>query len=372
MGLLDYYRQFEDIDEEELNRERRERRARERALELERVPTVDLSGTEWPNFPNSEIMNAAIAAARGRVNGYPDRHAEVVRRALAERHDVDPEQVVVGNGAAELLRQATLLFLRDGGELVTPWPSYPLYPLMAQRAGGRPVPVPLAGGRVDTDAVLAAVGANTRAVVLCNPNDPTGTYLDSQALGALLSALPDHVNVLLDEAYIEFQDVEDVDACLRLVDAFPRLLVFRTFSKIWGLSGLRAGYVVAPRDATDVLAALAPALGVNVLTQAGVAQALKIGGREIERRRALVIEQRGRVLRALHDMPVDAPDSEANFVWLRAPGLTGSQLAASLERAGVLVAHGGALGDDEHVRAAIRGGAAAERLLAALAGAVSA
>jgi histidinol-phosphate aminotransferase len=367
MGLLDYYRQFDDVDEEQLNQARRERRARERALELERVPAVDLSSTEWPNFPNSEIMNAAIAAARGRVNGYPDRHADAVRRALAERHGVAPEQVVVGNGAAELLQQAALLLLRDGSELVTPWPSYGLYPLMAQRAGGRPVPVDLAGGRVDVDAVLEAITDRTRVVVVCNPNDPTGAYLDSNSLATLIGALPEHVHVLLDEAYAEFQDVEHRDAGLRLVEAFPRLLVFRTFSKIWGLSGLRAGYVVGSTAATDVLAALAPALGVNVLTQAGLAQALKIGDREIERRRALVIEQRGRVLRALHDLPVDAPDSEANFVWLRAPGLTGAELAGRLERAGVIVAHGGALGDDDHVRAAIRGGAAAERLLSALA-----
>src|SRR3954467_1848969 len=124
MGLLDYYRQFDDLDEEVINRELRERRARERALALERVKTIDLSGTEWPNFPNSEIMNAAIYAARGRVNGYPDRHAGEVRRGLAERHGVTPEQVVVGNGAAELLQQAALLFMGDGTELLTPWPSY--------------------------------------------------------------------------------------------------------------------------------------------------------------------------------------------------------------------------------------------------------
>jgi histidinol-phosphate aminotransferase len=371
MGLLDYYRQFEDLDEEELNRARRERRARERAMELEKVPTIDLSGTEWPNFPNSEIMNAAIYAARGRVNGYPDRHAGEVRRGLAERHGVAPEQVAVGNGAAELLQQAALLFMRAGGELVTPWPSYPLYPLMAQRAGGRPVPVELAGGRVDVDALLAAVTERTRVVVVCNPNDPTGTYLESHELARLAGALPEHVHLLLDEAYVEFQDVEDVDACLRLVDAFPRLLVFRTFSKIWGLSGLRAGYVIGAQTATDQLAALAPALGVNVLTQAGLAQALKIGGREIERRRTTVIEQRERALDALHDMPVDAPESQANFLWLRAPGLNGSELAGRLERAGVIVAHGGALGEDEHVRAAIRGAAATERLLSALASATA-
>src|SRR3954449_6078122 len=115
MGLLDYYRQFEDIDEEDINRQLRARRAREKALALEQVPTLDLSSTEWPNFPNSEIMNAAIAAARGRVNGYPDRHAEAARRALAERHGVEPEQIVVGNGAAELLQQAALLLVGEGG-----------------------------------------------------------------------------------------------------------------------------------------------------------------------------------------------------------------------------------------------------------------
>src|SRR3954466_9284681 len=129
MGLLDYYRQFDDVDEEVVNQRLRERRARERALALERVPTIDLSSSEWPDFPNSEIMNAAIFAARGRVNGYPDRHATHVRERLAERHGVQPEQVVVGNGAAELLQQAALVLLGSGGELVTPWPSYPLYPL---------------------------------------------------------------------------------------------------------------------------------------------------------------------------------------------------------------------------------------------------
>jgi histidinol-phosphate aminotransferase len=282
---------------------------------------------------------------------------------LAERHGVQPEQVVVGNGAAELLQLATMVLLR-GGELVSPWPSYPLYPLMAQRAGGRPVAV-----EPSPDAVREGVRDRTRIVVICNPNDPTGTYMRSEELAELIGSLPDHVHVLLDEAYIQFQDVEPEDACLRLVDAFPRLLVFRTFSKIYGLSGLRAGYVVGSTASADVLTALAPALGISVLTQAGLAQALKIGDAEIERRRALVIEQRGRVLNALHDLPVDAPDSQANFVWLHASGLTGAELAGRLERAGVIVAPGGPLGADDHVRASIRGAAATDRLLQALAAA---
>ncbi|MEA2479414.1 MAG: histidinol-phosphate aminotransferase [Thermoleophilaceae bacterium] len=363
MGLLDYYRQFDDVDQEEFNRGLRERRAREKALALEQVPVLDLSRTEWPDFPNSEIANAAVYAARGAINGYPDRYASKLRAALAERHDVAPEQVVVGNGAAELLQSTAHVLLSPGdGELVTPWPSYPLYPLMAQRAGGRPVPVDDAS----VDALLGAVTDRTRVVVLCNPNDPTGTYLSSDAVGELASRLPEQVALLVDEAFVEFVASEPRDSVLRLVDAFPRLVVYRTFSKVWGLSGLRGGYAVASPAATELLGAIAPALGVNAMTQAALLHALRIGDAEIERRRALVIEQRSRVLDALHDMPVDAPPSEANFVWLHAAGLTGAELAARLERAGVLVAAGGPLGADDHVRAAIRGAAGAERLLAGL------
>lgn len=366
MGLLDYYRQFDDVDQESVNRVLRARRAREKAMALAEIPTLDLSNTEWPDFPHSEIMNAAIYAARGRVNRYPDRHATRIRRALAERHGVDAEQVALGNGAGELLQTAALALLGRGDELVTPWPSYPLYPLMAQRAGAKPVPVELAADRVDLERLRAAVTDRTRVVVVCNPNDPTGTYLSAEALAGFAASLPDDVHLLIDEAYVEFQSVEPRDSVLRLVDAFQRVLVFRTFSKAYGLSGLRAGYAVGSPSAASLLGAIAPALGVNVLTQAGVAYTLEMGDREIDRRRALVAEQRGRVLRELHDLPVDAPESEANFVWLHAAGLTGAQLAAGLEEARVLVAPGGPLGADDHVRASIRDAAATDRLLGAL------
>src|SRR5215208_2166788 len=174
MGLLDYYRQFEDVDEEELNVARRERRRREKELALQEVPDLDLSGTEWPEFPNSEVVNASIYTARGRVNGYPDRHAAGVRRVLAERHEVEPEQIVLGNGAAELLQAAAFALLSDRDELLMPWPSYPLYPLMATRAGATPVAVD------DLQELRGAVTDRTRVVVLCNPNDPTGTYIPAE------------------------------------------------------------------------------------------------------------------------------------------------------------------------------------------------
>ena len=362
MGLLDYYRQFDDVDQEEYNRGLRERRAREKALALEQIPVRALSGTVWPDFPTTEVGNAAISAARGRVNGYPDRYAAPLRATLAKRHGVAPEQIVVGNGAGELLQAAAHVLLQPGDELVTPWPSYPLYPLMAQRAGGRPVAV----DDGSLGAVCDAVGERTRVVVLCNPNDPTGEYVPADGVADLASRLPEHVTLLVDEALIQFQAAEPEDSVLRLVDSFGRLVVFRTFSKIYGLSGLRGGYAVASPSASELLAAIAPALGVNALTQAALSQALKIGDPEIERRRSMVIEQRARLLHALHDMPVDAPESQANFVWLHAPELSGAELAGRLERAGVLVAPGGPLGADDHVRAAVRGAAATERLLSAL------
>ncbi|HEX6711756.1 MAG TPA: aminotransferase class I/II-fold pyridoxal phosphate-dependent enzyme [Thermoleophilaceae bacterium] len=366
MGLLDYYRQFDDMSEAEVSERLLKKRDEERAKALAHIPTIDLSGTEWPDFPNSEVMNASIFVARGRINGYPDRHAEKLRRSLAARHDVDPERIVVGNGAAELLQSAAHALLAGGGELVTPWPSYPLYPLMAARAGRRPVAVDMVDDRLDPRRTLAAIGEATRALVICNPNDPTGTYVPADELAALLSEVPDHVEVLLDEAFVQFQDVEDEDACLRLTNAFPRLTVFRTFSKAYGLSGLRIGYAVGSRDSTDLLTRLAPVLGVNALSQAAADYAIGIADREIAERRASVSEQRGKLLAELPELGVQVAPSEANFVWMKVDGISGADLAARLERERVLVAPGGPLGADDHVRAAVRGPNETSRLLLAL------
>jgi histidinol-phosphate aminotransferase len=357
VGFRDYYRQFDDIDEAKLNIERRERRRREKAAALERVPDIDLSGTEWPDLPHSEIVNAAIARARGFVQRYPDRHATSVRRLLAERHGVDPDQVVLGNGAADLLHSAALSLLSPGDELAMPWPSYPLYPLLAAHAGG--TPVPLEGPDIST-----ALTPSTRVLVLCNPNDPTGSYVPSSELRDLLGALPDQLHVLLDEALVHFQDAEDVDACLRLVEDFPRLLVVRTFSKIYGLSGLRAGYAVGS-DAR-LLAATAPVLGVNALTQAAVEYALRTGDAEIERRRHTVARERKVLTEQLRELGVDVTDSQANFLWIRVRDMSGDQLANGLRKQGVIVAPGGPLGEDHHIRAAVRNEAASNRLLSAI------
>jgi histidinol-phosphate aminotransferase len=366
MGLLDYYRQFDDMSEAEITERLLRKRDEERAKAVAHIPTIDLSGTEWPDFPNSEVMNASIFVARGRINGYPDRHAEKLRRRLAARHGIDAERIVVGNGAAELLQAAAYALLGGGGELVIPWPSYPLYPLMAARAGGRPVAVDMVDDRLDPRRTLAAIGKHTRALVVCNPNDPTGTYVSADDLAHLLGQVPDHVHVLLDEAFVHFQEVEGEDACLRLTDAFPRLTVFRTFSKAYGLSGLRIGYAVGSHDSTDILTRIAPVLGVNALSQAAADYAVGIADSEIAERRQLVAEQRELLEAELPRLGVEAAPSQANFLWMKVDGISGAELAARLERERVLVAPGGPLGADDHVRAAVRGPNESSRLLLAL------
>ncbi len=366
MGLLDYYRQFEDIDESEFNQTLRKRRAAEKALALEHVPVLDLSETEWPDLPNAEVVGASVYQARGRLNGYPDPEAVRVRRALAERHNIRGSQIVFGNGAAELIATAVYVLASEGDEVVVPRPSRPAYATIVSRAGARLVQPELTDGGLDVQRVLAAVGPRSRVLIVCNPNDPTGVYAPAARIGDMMSRLPEHMHVLLDESYIQFQDVEAEDEVLSLVEAFPRLLVVRSFSKIYGLSGVRAGYAVGSPAATRLLSALAPVYGVNALTQATVLQALKVGDPEMRRRRETVIEERRRLLDVLATMPVSVTASQANFLWIAAHELPGAELAAALDGSRVHVAQGEPLGDAGRVRAAIRDRHAADRLLWAL------
>jgi histidinol-phosphate aminotransferase len=233
---------------------------------------------------------------------------------------------------------------------------------MARAAGGRAVPV--AGEGID--GVLAAVGERTRLVALCNPNDPTGSYVETDRLRDLLEALPEEVTVLLDEALIDYVDAEAPGASLDLLDDFPRLLVFRTFSKAYGLAGMRCGYALGGPGSEELLAGIAPPLGVSELVQAGALDALHKCGPQVAARSAAVAAERRRVQDALAELPVDAPPSQANFVWLRAAGLSGNELSGRLNRSRVIVWPGNEVGDADHVRAAIQSPAATDRLLQAL------
>lgn len=362
MGLLDYYRQFEGMADAEVSAALRARADERRRRALARIDPLDLSVTTWHEFPHPDVVAAITYAARRGINRPADPQALNLRRELGRRHGIEPDRVAVGNGADQLLRVAARVGIQPGDELITPWPSYPLYPLMAQAAGGRPIPV--AG--LDADAIFAAVTQRTRMIAICNPNDPTGAYMPTAELRGLLERLPDHVTVLLDEALGDFVEAEPPGSSLALLDDFPRLLVFRTFSKIYGLAGMRCGYVLGGPGSEPLLDSIGPSLGVSDLVQAGALEALRKCGAQVAARREAVVTQRSRLLDELHDLPVDAPASQANFLWLRAPALPDSELHARLSRAAVSTWPGSEVGAGDHVRAAIQSSAASDRLLRAL------
>jgi histidinol-phosphate aminotransferase len=362
MGLLDYYRQFEALTEEEVNSDLREEAAERRRKALTRVVTLDLSQTTWPELPHPNVVNAITFTARAGLHRYPHTRGAVLRKELAERHGVPSERLIVGDGAGQLLTAATRALIEPGQELLTSWPSYPLFPIMARRAHGQAVPV--TGG---VDELLAAVPQhNTRVVALASPNDPTGELLPVAELKRLLAGLPEGVGVLLDECLIEFADAQPTDASLALLEDHPRLIVFRSFSKAHGLAGLRLGYAIGGPGSEDLLTELEPDLGVSELSQAGALEDLRSGGAMLARRVQGVRDERLYLTEELRQRHFDVADSQANFLWAAHPTLDGGELSARLARSGVLVAAGSALGEPRHVRISLRSRAASERLLGAL------
>jgi histidinol-phosphate aminotransferase len=346
-GLFGYYRQFEGLSEEEVNADLREAAAERRAKELSRQEPLDLSRTTWPEYPHPAIVNAITFAARRGLHRYLDRSSAELRSELAHRHGVAEARVVVGDGAAALISETAAALMEPGDELVTPWPSYPLFPVIARHARGSAVPV----SGFSVEAILAAVTDRTRVVALSNPNDPTGELLPVAALAGLLEALPERVVVVLDEALRDFADAEPLDATLALLDRFPRLLIFRTFSKAWGLAGLRCGYALGGPGAEPLLEQLAPELGVNELAQAGALEALRSRGDTPARRSATIAAHRTQLVTTLRDRGLDVPDSQANVIWLPAPGPHGaSELAAALHRSGVIVQTGTGVGAPDRIR----------------------
>ncbi|HKH79091.1 MAG TPA: histidinol-phosphate transaminase, partial [Solirubrobacteraceae bacterium] len=274
----------------------------------------------------------------------------------------EPGRVILGNGAAELLSSAARALIEPGQRLLSTWPSYPLFPIMARRAHGQAVRV--SGG---VDALLEqAREPGTRVIAIASPNDPTGELLGTAELQRLLDGLPDDVAVLLDESLVEFADAQPVNSSLGLLAEHPRLFVFRSFSKAWGLAGLRVGYAIGGPGSEELLGELAPDLGVSEVSQAGALEALRSCSEIVARRVATVSRERAAVTDALRKRGFDVSDSQANFVWAAHPSLQGGELSARLARAGILVAGGAALGEPRYVRIGLRDSATTTRLLGAL------
>ena len=297
-------------------------------------PTYKLSSNENPYPPLPGVIEAAQQAV-GAMNRYPDMGATVLYAALADRLGVPVERLAAATGSVAVLYHLLQATCQDGDEVVYAWRSFEAYPIAVGMTGATSVRVPLtADARHDLPAMLAAVTDRTRVLVVCSPNNPTGPSVGRAELVELLDAVPPSVLVVLDEAYREFVRADPWDG-IELAQGRDNVVVLRTFSKAYGLAGLRVGFAVAPPRLATAIRAVALPFGVSTVAQAAAVASLDAETALLERVDALVAE-RTRVLDTLRTQGWEVPDSQANFVWLPLGAAT-PDFASACEQAGVMV-----------------------------------
>ena len=327
-----------------------------------------LASNESAFGPLEPVVEAARHAVLG-ANRYPDPSYMALRRALSDRYGLPWERIALGTGSCDLLLAAGDALLEPGAELVYAWPSFSMYPHLAAASGARAIEVPLtADAAHDLDAIAAEVTVATRLVLVCNPNNPTGTALPLEEIEAFLAKIPDHVCVILDEAYVEFSLViGDPFASLPLLARHPNLVILRTFSKVYGLAGLRVGYGLCGSESFRIAVdQVRQPFYLTAAAQAAGAEALKHQD-EVERRVVATVAARTTVTEALRERGYWVAESDANFVWLRLAedGEDGPVVEALRER-GVVVRAGTALGGPGFARVTLGTDAENARFLAAL------
>jgi histidinol-phosphate aminotransferase len=331
-------------------------------------PDVAMLASNESPFGPLEAVAAAAARELTAANRYPDPSYDPLRQALASRYDWPAERIALGTGSCDLLLSAGDALLEPGAELIYAWPSFSVYPHLAAASGAREIQVPLTGDAFhDLDAMAREITVATRLVVVCNPNNPTGTALPLEAIERFLEKVPEHVCVLLDEAYIEFSlVVGDTYASLKLLARHPNLALLRTFSKVYGLAGLRVGYALCGSD--SLRTALDQVRQPFFLTSAGHAaavEALKYQD-EIEERVAQTVASRDVLVDGVRELGLWVAESDANFIWLRLPG-DDAEFVTGLRERGVLVRSGGALGEVGALRVTVGTDAENRKFLDALA-----
>ena len=319
------------------------------------VSATKLASNESPFPPLPEVAEVVAAGTAG-LNRYPDGPARALRRALAERHGVGPDEVVIGNGSCELILYAGQALLDPGTTLVQAEPSFSLYGHLAAAAGAETIAVPLADDDGHhLDAMAAAVDERTRLVIVCNPNNPTGVYRSADAIERFVDSLPEDLAILIDEAYYDFVDRPDVGRTLSMARERPNLLVTRTFSKAHGLCGLRVGYAIGGAGWIDAIDRVRQPFNTNTLAQAAALESLKHPA-ALERRVREVMAERVRVEAALSDSTWAFTPSQGNFILVRPdsdPAAGSSGVHEQLLRLGVIVRDGTSLGCPGRLRVSI-------------------
>lgn len=276
---------------------------------------IKVASNENP-FPPLPGVQAAIAAHLSGLNRYPDMAAVGLCEAIAAYHQVSVDEVAVSNGSTALIEKFLTAVCMPESEVVLPWRSFEAYPIAIQIAGARAVNVPLrADGNADLRNMLKAITDKTRAILLCTPNNPTSAALTHSEVLAFLHDVPSHIPVLLDEAYVDFVDMHDAVDGLALVRQFPNAITLRTFSKAYGLAGLRIGYAIAHSDIVKGLRSVATPFGVNALAQVAARAALQERA-EVDRRVKLIMDERNNLVNALRSLGWSGPEPQANFVWV--------------------------------------------------------
>ncbi|HET8639620.1 MAG TPA: aminotransferase class I/II-fold pyridoxal phosphate-dependent enzyme, partial [Solirubrobacterales bacterium] len=293
--------------------------------------------------------------------------ATLLRRRLAERYETEPGRVAVGNGSCEILLTAAEALCEPGDEILYAWPSFSMYPYLAALTGAREIRVPLAAGDVhDLEAMAAEVTAATQLAIVCNPNNPTGTHIPAAGIAAFCERLPSHVTIVVDEAYVEFQTDDDPDATVDLLDRFPNLVVLRTFSKCYGLAGLRVGFAIGSAKFRAAVDAVRQPFSVNALAQAAAAEAI-LHSDDVARRVESTIVERVRVEEGLRELGLRTADTQANFSWLDLGEADEGEIVAGLAERSIVVRPGTPLGDPGHLRVTFGTAAENDRFLAAIA-----
>lgn len=302
---------------------------------VEGAPAYKLSSNENPYPPLPGVLEAVTAAAAS-FNRYPDMAATALTAELAERFGVPVEHVAVGTGSVGVAQSLLQSTSGPGDEVIYAWRSFEAYPIITRISGATAVPVALTEGDVhDLDAMAAAITDRTRLIFVCNPNNPTGTVVRRAELERFLDRVPSDVLVVLDEAYREFIRHADVPDGVDVYRDRPNVAVLRTFSKAYGLAGLRVGFAIGHEPVAEALRKTAVPFGVSQSAQDAAVASLRSEAALLTRVESLVVE-RERVYAALVGQGWTVPETQANFVWLRLGERT-TDFAAACEAAGVMV-----------------------------------
>lgn len=275
---------------------------------------IKLASNETVHGPLPSVR-AAIAAAAETINRYPDNGCVELREHLAKHVDFAPEHIAVSGGSVSLSQQLIQITCTVGDEVVYGWRSFEVYPLQVTVAGATPVHVPLRDYAFDLDAMLDAITERTRLIFVCNPNNPTSTVVDPDALARFVAAVPSDIMVCIDEAYVEYIRDGLVPDSLGLARKYSNVVVLRTFSKAYGLAGLRVGYAVADPEVIVALGKVYVPFNATTVSQAAAIASLGAEDELMARTDATVVE-RTRVTDALRQMGYTVPPPQANFVWL--------------------------------------------------------